>query len=73
MVSASYCFSRLEVKGTVLGDSSVGGQELSLESLGPVFCTDAHLGTDSLKGNRRRSVSVSQHSDVSTQEERSVF
>lgn len=60
LFSSYYC-SRLEIKGPILFNASTGGQELCLESLGFVLCTDAHLRTDILKGHRRTSSNRSLH------------
>lgn len=53
-----YYFSRFEIKTSIFGNISTGGQKLCFKSLGFVLCADAHLGTDTLKKtNERYSVS----------------
>lgn len=52
---STYYFARLEIKISVFFNVFTGGQELCLESLGFVLCTDAHLRTDILKGHMRTS------------------
>lgn len=57
LVFLSCCFpyysSRFEIKISIFGNISTGGQKLCFKSLGPVLCANAHLGTDTLKRQMR--------------------